>query len=384
MRLAMIASLALVACAPPDAEELFNRVDVSVEQTPADASRHFVDLIDDAEDSVHICLPSIEDTSLSDALIAAYDRGVEVEVATDIDMADTEGALALAEAGVPLTLADDGIAYFEFAFNIDVEWSSEETIMSHSFVVVDGYHVANATAVGDLAEGPRVVFDAVGEELAEDLWTEHNQIFGGADCTATTAYDALAKSIADYRWRYGTSTDEGLEIFFGPQERLTKRVVDAAYSARASVWVVTDDYSNEGLSLALKEKVALFDELGYDFDARVIVGPNFGTVSPSQANTLSRDTPGVRKRQLDIERLPTMVLVDYERSPVDGRRHHAKAMVLSHDLFAAARLFRGAEVINDQLIDGSMWVLDDFDSPSEDMTRLEDLFWELWEQGEGL
>ena len=55
--------------------------------------------------------------------IAAYDRGLEVEVVTDFDQSNsTKASLDVARRRrADHALADDGIGYFEFNTNDDVE-----------------------------------------------------------------------------------------------------------------------------------------------------------------------------------------------------------------------------------------------------------------------
>jgi hypothetical protein len=49
-------------------------------------------------------------------------------------------------------------------------------------------------------------------------------------------------------------------------------------------------------------------------------------------------------------------------------------MVMNHDLYSAARLYRGEAVFTDQLIDAAMWTLTDVDTPSAELLVLEELF----------
>jgi phosphatidylserine/phosphatidylglycerophosphate/cardiolipin synthase-like enzyme len=358
----------MAACAPPDLSELRQSVEVSVTEGPTATHARFVAFFESAEDTLHVALPAGVDTALSDALTDAWDRGVEVEVVTDFDRSAEPAILAITDAGIPLRLADGAIAYFDFSENEDLTWESEDVIMSHAYAIADGTRILNATSAGTTDEGDRIVFEALNQDLGEDLHAEHVQVFGGNDATALDAYSASNKNVADPRWIYGTADDTRLEVWFGPQERLTKRIIDATYGARASVWVLTDDFANEGLALALQAKAA------DGFDVRVVVGSRFGDASSAMSQTLENDTPDVEKSQIQASiRVPTLVLVDYAEGR-DGRRHTARAMVLSHDLYAAERLYGGRPVRTDQRIDGNLWVLDDYDDLSDPMLLFQDLF----------
>lgn len=366
--------LALAGCSngDPETSDLFHAVQIQVPTTAAEADAFFVDLADSATTTLDVALPALETTTITDALVAAHDRGVEVAVVTDFDRQDDPGVAALIEAGIPLTLADDGITYFDFNIKRDVAWTSEQTIMSHAFAIADSARAVAATSAGVDGPGSRVVLEIRGEDLVADLGIEHNQVFGGTDATATTAFDSAAKSIADFRWSYPTTSDHRLELWLGPQERLTKRIIDATYKAKSSVWVLTDDFVNEGLLAALQAKGA------HGFDVRLVTGPNLdGRNDPNLFRFyqgLRNDTPEVDKHRIcDPVVVPTVVLIDYEPAR-NGVQYTSRAFVLSHDLYSAARLYNSTEVVNDQLIDGNLWVFDDYDAPSGPMEVLQGVF----------
>ena len=340
------------ACSAPDTSGLFNKVDIQVVNGADATSTAFINLIDSAKDELAIALPLGTDTALTGSILDAHERGVEVALVLDYDNQDDEGFAALIDAGVPHKLADDGLSYFEFNFNDDVGWSSDKTIMSSAFAIADQKSFISSTTAGGTNTGHRVLISGTGEELVEDLWIEHNQLFGDADAVAVTAYDSPAKSIADNRWSYWLSTGPQLELWFGPQERITKRMIDAVYRAKSSVWVMTDDFANEGLAHALQSKAA------DDFEMKVIVGPQFGDSSSPLSRLLQQDTPDVWKRELSTGRVPTVVFVDIEPAR-DGRMYPAQIFVASHDLYSSARYYRADEVVTDQLVDGTLWVLND-------------------------
>lgn len=362
----------LGACTAPEIAT-FHQLETSFVEADA-ASERAVAVIDEAQDSLHIALPEGEDLSLAEAILRAWDRGLEVEVVTDIDQQEDPGIAALLAGGVPVTLADAGITYFDFNINADVSWPSQHTIMSHAYLVADREHVLAANRLGSMRPGTTVLLEWRGEELVEDLLTEHNQVFGGADATATTAFSGMAKSIADFRWLYHTQTDVDLELWFGPQERLTKRIIDATYSARSSVWLLTNDFTNEGLARALQEKAR------WGFDVKIVVGPDFGTHHSLLSRILTNETPDVEKRRVDDRHVPTIVLIDYDKAR-DKQHYTRRAYVLTHDLYAAERLHRGVEIITDQLIDGALWGLVDYDEEGPELEGFRAIFDDYFDRG---
>jgi hypothetical protein len=346
-------SLLLMACQAPDNAGLTETVTVSaVDATEADSK--LIDRIHSAKSTLRIALPGDQDTAISDAILEAVQHGIDVEVIADVDSQADPGILALLDAAVPVHLADGAITWYDFNTNLPVGWTSDQVLMSHAFVVADRVFYTCATAAGTLDDGTRIVFEGHDEDLGEDLSTEHNQIMGGTDSTARDAYNAMAKNIADLRWDYGTQEDARIEVWFGPQERLTKRITDAVFSARHTVRLLTDDLANEGLVDALEEKAAA------GFEVTVVVGPRFGVVSTSGTRAF-RNAADVNKSQLTTPgRVPTILLVD-EAGYDDAT---TRALVVSHDMVGSSQYDRGTAVANDQLIDGNLWAIDDWGGTS--------------------
>jgi phosphatidylserine/phosphatidylglycerophosphate/cardiolipin synthase-like enzyme len=353
----------LLACAAPDPAGLTSTLAVDAIDDPAAANARFVDQIDAAEHTLAVGLPAGDDTTLSDALIAAQGRGVAVEVVTDVDVAASPAIAALLDAEVPVKLADGGITYFDFDSSADVGWSSDQVMMTEAYAIADGTYFTAATTAGGLATGTRIVFSGHDEDLGQDLSTEHNQLFGGTDATALDAYAAPSKSIADWRWKYGTSSDADLEVWLGPQERVGKRFTDAVYGARFSVKLLTDDFSNDGLVRALQAKA---DE---GLDVQVVVGPHFGESSSILARELTDADLDVLKVS-SLDDAPSILIIDADDSDEALRR----ALVATLDLYSPPRFYRGAPVTTDQLVDSQLWVIDDWGATSQLIAPLQATF----------
>lgn len=370
--------LVLSACTAPPSDEMFNQLSMSLLTGGEAANQAFVDLAGRAERTLDVALPGLTDDALADALIDASDAGVDVRVTVDVDNADDAGVALLRDVGIPVTLADGALSYFEFSLNEDVSWESDEVHMSHSFAVADRTKLVMASGAGDVLGGPRILWEGRSENLGDDLATEFQQVFGGSDATAVTAFDAMAKSVADVRWAYPTTDDEIVEVWFNPQERLVKRLIDGVYRARSSIRVMTDDLADEGLARALQRKA----EDG--FDVEVVVGARFGDSAPALSDILRNQTPGVTKLQVTTDDpLPTLVFVDFDPA-LDGWFHMPKAMVLTHPIYSAARLFNGEEVVNDQLVDGALYVLGAHGQPTAPLQELARLYTDVRADAEEL
>jgi len=386
---AALAVVSLTSCAPSYAPSEF-RHEVSLQITDAQGSHdRLIATIDSATRTLDVAFPTIDDTALSDAIVRAQDRGVAVRAITDIDAADTAGAVALAAANVPLQLADGEVTYFEFSISQDAIFTSDRVRMTHAWALADREHATVADFAGNLDDGTRLVFEIRGEDVLEDLWTEHNQVFGGEDATSTTAYDNLAKSIADFRWEYPTQSDVRLQLWFGPQERLTKRMIDAVYSAKSSIWISSGWVTNEGLSRILQWKAR--DGL----DVRVVVGPSQPAqyLPNSAADLFVNRTPDVGKHQVTDTHVPTMMIIDADRAR-DGHDYTASVYVLSHELIHARRFPDQPELTpdliavgleTDQLTDGDLWVMDNWGRPlNPDVQSAIDTFEGLYTAGGSL
>lgn len=376
----LLALLSAVGCAPPavDAEARTRLQLARTGDEAAAATAQFVDAIDSAELELAVALPALVEVDLADAIIRAQDRGVAIEVITDVDRAEDPGVALLAAAEVPLKLADPGIAYQDFAVNLELVFPGEAVQMSHAYAIVDRTRVLSAPFVGGGDVGENLVLDVESEDIAWDFLLEHGQIFGGLDASSLTAYSAGAKSIVDPNWLYPTQSSLTVELWFGPQERLIKRVIDAVYASKADVSILTDDMFDKGLATALQAKAA------DGFPMQVIVGQRFGSQSPQLSSELRDAAPDVSKFILsDERRVPTVVLIDQGTDPVGGKPR-TRAFVLTHELVSATRTLGIEPLRSDQLIDGHLWVLGQTGEVGPEITQLQELIDEHLDLSEAL
>lgn len=375
-RLCLFGLLA-IGCAPPDLEDGFTVVEHFADESGQATNAHFLELIDGAETTLRVALPFFEDTALADAFVDALDRGVDARLVLDIDQVEDAGVVQLETLGIecmqaeeavvlrlageepPCILADDGVDYFDFANNVPVSVPSSAIRMTHAFAVADRVDFVRSSRAGDLLNGTRLTSVGHSEDLGDDLSWEHQQLFGGTDASTLTAFSSSAKSVTDNRWLYPTQTRVSMEMWFGPQERLIKRIIDSTYRARSSVYVLTDDFVDVNLARALDQK-------GADgFEIIALVGPHFGDTRPELSRTFL-STEHIVKYQIteELDHVPTMVLVDYTEDRA-GSQPMTQAFVLSHDIAATTRYFGGGSAVevleqSDQLMDGNLMVLDDF------------------------
>lgn len=359
----------LGACAAPavDAEARTRLQLARTGDEPAATSDAFIAAIDAAEQTLHVALPALVELPLAQAIIDAQDRGVLVEAILDVDRADDPGVALLVAAEVPLKLADPGISYQDFSVNLELSFPGEDVQMSHAYAVIDSTRVVSAPFVGGGEIGENLVLDIESEDIGWDFMLEHGQIFGGLDASALTAYSAGAKSIVDPNWLYPTQSALTLELWFGPQERLVKRVIDAVYGAKSDVTILSDDVFDKGLAVALQAKAA------DGFAMQVIVSQRFGEHAPQLSSELRDAAPDVDTRMLtDDRRVPTIVLVDQGTDRVGGKPR-TRAFVLTHEMVSATRTLGIEPLRSDQLIDGHLWVLGQTGEVGPEITQLQEL-----------
>jgi len=165
-------------------------------------------------------------------------------------------------------------------------------------------------------------------------------------------------------------------LWFGPQERLMKRVIDAVYSARSSVRVLSPTFANPELAKALQDKA----QWGIPVD--VVVGPDFDPNSPDVRAWYGAATD-VSWHRMSEDDAPTIVLIDYELDE-RGLFNMPRAMVLTHGMLSGARLYRGEPTASDQLVDGTLWSLDQTITPGPELLLLSDLYDDLLADSEAL
>ena len=394
--LLVLAPLCWMGCAPPDPAEGFINVEQFIDADGPTTNARYIELANGAESSLRIALNTIEDEDLANAIVDAWDRGVDTRVVLDFDNAEAPGVLLMAERGMlclggdealqaraageeaPCTLADDSTSYFDFANNVPVTVPSSSIHMTHHFAVADRVNFIRSNKAGDLGNGTRLTLVGRGEDVGDDLSWEHQQLFGGTDASTLTAFSSMAKSVTDNRWMYPTQSPVVMEMWMGPQERVIKRIIDSVYRARANVYVLTDDFVDPNLARALEQKAA------DGFDIRVIVGPRFGTIRPEFSRTFV-EQDSIRKYRItdaELDHVPSLVLVDTKPDRA-GEQQMAQAYVLTHDMVPTNRYFgSGASLellsASDQLMDGNLIAFDDFqhdaDAPSTEIGQVFDVF----------
>ena len=288
--LPLLAVAYLAGCAPaePDLGELYTTWELVVATPSAsDVNQRALDIIQAAETSLRFAAEDFDHQPIADAIVAAQARGVDVRVVGDVDRRDQVGFQRLqqrlqpVDGVVPIRLGDGPLVYNPQLVD-EVFREGDHNRMTHNFVVADERRVLTVT--GGFVDAPlhQVGIDVTSQYVGRDYVDEFQQLFGGMFASTLSTYNGPLKS--DNNGREFYPSDNGpLRIHFGPQERLVKRVVDDVYGARASVHIVTEEFTNLPLASALRYKA----EAG--FEVHVVIS-SAGRDVPSSRADLLEDT----------------------------------------------------------------------------------------------
>lgn len=379
----------------PETNKSFNRFELFVAgpETPSGLSTteledRAIAVIESAEWRVVAAFETLDSTRIAQALLDAQKRGIDVRFVGDIDNAEEAGTAMLinAETGLPpfegkdqdpkpfanlgetvrqrYTLGDGAITYAPDPVST-VSRTGNDSRMTHNFIVADVRRTIAFTGGFEADERGNEVFqvgfESISEDVAKDFDDEFNQMFGGVFATTLNAFNSPLKSETNNRFFYPGNAGP-VEFYFGPQERLIKRVVDEIYKARASVLIVAEEMNNFYIAEALRYKAmngfdvglvvdserkdpsySKFDDLQDDFD---------GIRAGDDTLPSAREIPGIRQ---------TVVIIDSNRSPIDGQRHRTRVLVLSQPLVSSLSHVQDGQRLlarpADAFMDGHMWAL---------------------------
>lgn len=382
--LLVVGSTVTVACMeePPPSVEALNVADYHIE--PADqADTRRAALLSDiaaANDRIDIAVSTLADEELAGALVDASEAGVEVRVVGDWDAREEAGFGLLDDNDIMPVFGDGTLAYLPEPTLSSIvqqcrERSDDQLIlcssgqgssgnammvrpgdynqMAHDFAVIDDRLVwtfpppdnSNRSWVGWRIESSQLAYDYV---------REFQQMYGGVFSTTLTVYNGPLKSNTNSHSHYLTNMGI-MRVWFNPQQRLIKTVIDEVYKAKASVWVMSDNIVNPDLIDALEYKA------DNGFDVRVMTHPDHQAEN-SAAGRL--DDLGARYAPEGLDHLPTLIVID-DRVDRNGRERPRKVLSLSHPLIRAepfdVEYRSSADQVNiypsDLFVDGNLWEL---------------------------
>lgn len=362
----LLVAVAGVGCTqqPVDVQQLETDVDyqaVSSSDGP-DLEAQLIEDVDEAETRVRAAVtPDVLTADVTEALLNAHEREVDVQVVADANAPESDPSIeqrfdALEQAGIRVVYGD---AAFRYLPNPNLSQSvsncSERprkqyvvcsndalgsspcpgdpppnagsvcrpgsyNLMSHRFFIIDEGTVWNFVNGFDGSVGT-IGWSAESELLHEDFGREFRQMEGGVFADSLDTYNGPVKSKnndhLDYMSDFGV-----MRLRFNPQERIMKHVIDAVYSARSSIHVVTPELTNPFLLDALEYKVE------HDFQVEVMVGAETQPAGSSRERLV-----GIGARAHGAgDALPTIVLIDANEDE-NGEQWPRTAMAMTHPLW---------------------------------------------------
>lgn len=199
-------------------------------ETPLESD--LIALIDAADEQLLVAAYTLDRTAVTEALLAAWDRGVELSVATDGDELEDAGIVALQAAGVPVSARRPG-----------------DRIMHHKFIVIDQAAVwtgsTNLTD-NDIDRNDNDALLIRSTTMAAAYAAEHAELSAGRfgrskDRSRAVSSDTLA----------ATQGTIGLSTRFSPSQDPVPALVAAIDSAAASVRFATYSFTHPDIADAL-------------------------------------------------------------------------------------------------------------------------------------
>lgn len=191
------------------------------------------DAIGQAKISLDVAVYDLDLWNIRNALIAAHQRGVAVRVVTDSDYIDNPEVEEIKDAGIPV-LGD-----------------RREGLMHNKFVVIDRLEVWSGSmnyTVNDAYKNNNHVIRIRSSRLAEDYTTEFEEMFVddlfGANDRPDTPYPSV--------------TVEGtrIEVFFSPDDKPARRIVELVDGAQESVYFMAFSFTSNDIGEAMRARAA--------------------------------------------------------------------------------------------------------------------------------
>jgi len=189
--------------------------------------------IDQAEAFIDIAAYDFDLQSVTDALLRAHGRGVDIRMVADSDNLDLDQPQDLLEAGIPLV--EDG----------------RSAIMHNKFVIIDGFITWtgswNFTDNGAYRNNNNAL-RIVSEEMAANYTYEFEEMFLDREFGPS--------SPADTPHRRMTIDGTLIETYFAPEDGAMDRVIEVVSRASESVRFMAFSFTDDELGAAMQERDA--------------------------------------------------------------------------------------------------------------------------------
>ncbi len=192
-----------------------------------------VDGIDAARVSVDMAAYSLSLSSVRNALIRAYKRGLQVRVVMESDNMDRTAPQALKDAGIPM-LGD-----------------RRQGLMHDKFIVIDRSEVwmgsMNFTDSGTYKDNNNLMHIR-STKIAEDYTTEFNEMFVG---------DKFGSNVVAATPNPRVTLDgTPVEIYFSPDDHVQSAILPLLQNAQSSIYFMAYSFTADPLGKAIRQRAA--------------------------------------------------------------------------------------------------------------------------------
>ncbi|MCB9682449.1 MAG: lamin tail domain-containing protein [Alphaproteobacteria bacterium] len=245
--LLLAAVVTLVSCGPPSTEDLQatrgGRVDVYFNDPgsrldnmwESDAVDIMIETVREAKVSIDMAVMGFTREPLIDALVDAYDRGVQVRMVGDAGHLSNSGYDRFRDRHIPMVVGNS------------------QHIMHNKFMVVDGRMVFGSTANWtdtDLRHNSNNFFLLDNPYVAADFSDEFEQLFHGAFGHSKVEIDNGRS------YQLGDTT---VEVWFSPNEDAMGRILELVDAAQESVRFTIFAFTKDQVGSAFIRKQEEFD-----------------------------------------------------------------------------------------------------------------------------
>lgn len=345
--------------------------------------------IDRAKNTLDVAFEHLGSVRIAQAIIAAQARNVRIRVVSDADSASQPGmallisSLGLAESGGLVRLGNGALAYNPQP-TATITRSGDMNRMTHNFVIVDERELINLSGGfmnnpdGSIIDSQQWALAIVSQDLPRDFGDEFDQMYAGVFASTLDLFNGPIKSNSNPRVTYPTDGGD-FEVYFGPQERPLKRLIDEVYAARASIYILTESLTNQALAEALAYKHST------GFAVRILIDRQ-GSTAPGNYTEFLRLKLS-EPRLVNHPRIPAseimvidnlhqnLTLIDVEPSPIDNAILTTRAIASSQPLIDAIPFITTPTGLlpqtADVFCDSNMWVINQYPHKIDDrMTSL--------------
>jgi phosphatidylserine/phosphatidylglycerophosphate/cardiolipin synthase-like enzyme len=204
-----------------------------------------VEIINGANESIYVAVFELDLQNVTDALISAHNRGVQVRLVYDNEHCDEDGKVKqLVDAGIP-AIADERSA-----------------LMHNKFFVIDGEIVwtgsLNITVNGAYRNNNNVIVIR-STELAENYLAEFDEMFAG-DFGPTSPSGVLFPTVS--------ISGNNISAYFSPEDDPLDTLVGVVSSAEDSIHFMAFSFTSDELGQAMVDNLALGIEVHGLFETR--------------------------------------------------------------------------------------------------------------------